>query len=46
MRIVYDTKKTAPFEKDEAITFNGLLAVSEKLDPVKMPSMPVKEEWH
>ena len=44
MRMVYDTKKTAPFEKDEAMTLSGLLAVSEKLDPVKMPRMPAKRE--
>ena len=44
MRMVYDTKKTAPLEKDEAMTLSGLFAVSEKLDPVKMPRMPVSRE--
>lgn len=41
-RIVYETKKTAPLEKDEAMMLSGLLAVSEKEVPVKMPRILVK----
>ena len=42
IRIEYDTKKTAPFENDDAMTLSGLLAVSLRLSPVKMPSRLVK----
>lgn len=38
IRIVYDTKKTAPLEKEDAMTLSGLFAVSSKLSPVKIPS--------
>lgn len=37
-RMEYDTKNTAPLEKDDAMILSGLFAVSEKVLPVKIPS--------
>jgi len=42
-KMEYDTKKTAPFEKEFAMISKGLFAVSEKVWPVKIPSRLVKK---
>lgn len=43
IRMLYETKNTAPFEKEEAMILRGLFAVSEKDVPVKIPRMLVNK---